>query len=55
MNEVNEWVKNIFMIVLGLSFVEILLPEGDMSKYLKYIFSIMILAVILSPLRYFIA
>lgn len=55
MNEINEWVKSIFMIVVTLSFVEILLPQGDMSKYLKYIFSLMILAVILSPLRYFIA
>ncbi len=55
MSEVNEWVKNIFMIVVTLSFVEILLPDGEMSKYLKYIFSLMILAVILAPLRYFIA
>jgi len=45
-----EWVKNIFIIVTALAFVEILLPEGSMRSYLKFIFSLIIMAVILSPL-----
>lgn len=45
-----EWVKEVFIIVLSLTFLEILLPDGSMAKYLKFIFSIMILAVILGPI-----
>ncbi|MBR0596626.1 stage III sporulation protein AF [Sinanaerobacter chloroacetimidivorans] len=45
-----EWVKNIFIIIVAISFVEILLPAGAMKKYLKFIFSLVIMAIILSPL-----
>lgn len=45
-----EWVKNIFIIIIAVTFVEILLPPGSMSKYLKFIFSLIIMAIILSPL-----
>lgn len=50
MEIIREWVKNIFIIVVAISFVEILLPSGAMSKYLKFIFSLIIMAIILSPL-----
>ncbi len=50
MEIVREWVKNIFLIIVAVTFVEILLPTGSMSKYLKFIFSLVIMAIILSPL-----
>ncbi len=53
MNAVTTWVKDIFIVILSITFIEILIPEGSMAKYLKFIFSIVILAVILSPISYF--
>jgi stage III sporulation protein AF len=50
MEIVREWVKNIFIIIIAVTFIEILLPTGSMSKYLKFIFSLIIMAIILSPL-----
>lgn len=50
MEIVREWVRNIFIIIVAVTFVEILLPTGSMSKYLKFIFSLIIMAIILSPL-----
>lgn len=54
MEIVREWVKNIFIIIIAVTFVEILLPPGSMSKYLKFIFSLIIMAIILSPLAIFV-
>lgn len=50
MEIIREWVKNIFIIIVAISFVEILLPHGNMKKYLNFIFSLIIMAIILSPL-----
>jgi stage III sporulation protein AF len=47
---IKEWVRNIFMIVVAISFVEIILPSGSMKKYLRFIFATIMLAVIISPL-----
>lgn len=44
-----EWVFNIFLMIAILSFVELALPDGAMQKYLKFIFSLVILGVIISP------
>ena len=43
------WVKDIFLIIISISFFQILLPESSMEKYLKFIFSIIIMAVIIQP------
>ena len=43
------WVKDIFLIIISLSFFQILLPDSSMEKYVKFIFSLVILAVILEP------
>ena len=43
------WVKDIFLIIISLSFFRILLPESSLEKYLKFIFSLIVLAVILEP------
>ncbi len=53
MSALSVWVKDIFIVILSITFIEILMPEGSMAKYLKFIFSLIILAVILSPLSYF--
>ena len=41
------WVRDIFLIIISLSFFQILLPESSLEKYLKFIFSLIIVAVIL--------
>ena len=45
------WVKDIFLIIISLSFFQILLPEASMEKYLKFIFSIIMMALIIQPVR----
>lgn len=45
-----EWVRNIFIMVAAISFVELILPAGGMGKYLRFIFSFMILGVVVYPL-----
>lgn len=50
-----SWVKDIFIIILSITFIEILMPEGAMAKYLKFIFSLIILAAILSPIQLFLS
>lgn len=49
MSEIFIWIKDILVIVISLSFFQILVPESSMAKYLRYIFSLVILAVILEP------
>lgn len=50
MGEVYLWVKNIFLVIIALSFFQILIPESSMAKYLKFIFSLVILAIVLEPI-----
>lgn len=50
MTEIYTWISNVFLVILSLSFFQILIPESSMEKYLKFIFSLVILAVILEPL-----
>ena len=46
---VREWVLSVLVLVVTAAFFEGIFPEGSMSRYLKYIFSLILLAVILSP------
>lgn len=50
MSELYLWVKNILLIIIALSFFQILVPDSAMAKYLRFIFSLVILATILEPL-----
>lgn len=50
MSILSEWVKNIFVMIVAISFIEILLPPGNMEKYVKFVFSLVILATILLPM-----
>ena len=43
------WVKDNFLIIISLSFFQILLPDSSLEKYIKFIFSLVILDVILEP------
>ncbi len=54
MSIITEWVKDIFIVILSITFIEILMPEGNMAKYLRFIFSIIVLAVMLSPISDFV-
>lgn len=47
---VKEWVSNLFIIILALTFIEILLPDTSTGKYVKYVFSLIIMATILYPI-----
>ena len=49
MEMMKEWVKNIFILILALTFIEMLLPDSSMGKYLHFIFSLVIMATILYP------
>ena len=50
MTDIYIWVKNILLIIIALSFFQLLIPESTMEKYLRFIFSLVILATILEPL-----
>ena len=50
MEEIYIWIKNIFLVIIALSFFQILIPDSSMAKYLKFIFSLVILAIILEPM-----
>ena len=54
MNELFQWFKDIFFIIISLSFFQILVPESSMAKYLDFIFSLIMLAVILEPVTKYI-
>lgn len=50
MEVIQEWVRNIFIFILALTFIEMLLPSGKIQSYIKYVFSLAIMASILMPL-----
>ena len=50
MEQLYTWVKDVFLIIISLTFFQILVPNSNMTKNLKFIFSMVILAVILQPI-----
>ena len=52
MEQVMNWIKDIFLMILSLTFFEILVPDSEMEKYLKLIFSLIILLMILDPVYF---
>lgn len=54
MEIVKEWVSNLFIVILTLSFLEILLPENSLGKYIKFIYSLVIMATVIYPIIYYI-
>ena len=49
MEQVYVWVRDIFRVIISLSFFQILIPNSQMEKYLKFIFSMIVLAIIVEP------
>lgn len=49
MSVLKEWVCNLFIIILMLTFIEILLPNSSIAKYIKFVFSLIIMAIVLYP------
>ncbi len=52
MEIMKEWVRNVFILILALTFVEILLPAGKMQPYIRFVFSLAIMASVLAPLTW---
>lgn len=46
---VTDWVRNIVMVVLFASFLELLLPSSSMQRFVRVIMGLLILLAILSP------
>lgn len=49
MDIIKEWVSNLFILIMMLSFAEIILPESSIGKYVKFIFSLVIMAAVIYP------
>lgn len=49
MTELYLWIKNILVSILAISFFQILIPDSAMTSYVKFIFSLLILASVLEP------
>lgn len=49
MELMKDWVRSLFLILLAITFIVRLLPESSMGKYLRFIFSLVIMATILYP------
>ncbi len=50
MNEIYIWIKDILLVIISLSFFQVLIPDSKTEKYIKFVFSIVILAIILEPI-----
>ncbi len=50
MDIVKEWVSNLFILIMMLTFTEILLPENSTGKYVKFIFSLVIMTAVIYPI-----
>ena len=50
MGDIYVWVKDIFLVIISLSFFQFLIPSSKLEKYIKFIFSLVILAIILEPI-----
>ena len=49
-DEIIRWAKNIVFVVLITNFLQLLLPEGDMKKYVRVVMGFFIIVVFISPL-----
>ncbi|HEY3423284.1 MAG TPA: stage III sporulation protein AF [Negativicutes bacterium] len=46
---ITDWVKNIVLVVLFASFLELLLPNGSMQRFIRVIMGLFIMLAILNP------
>lgn len=47
---IEQWVKGLFLLLIGISFLEILVPKGSVSRFVQYVFSLIVLASIVIPI-----
>ena len=50
MDIIREWSAALIMMVAAGAFIEMALPEGSMRKYIRFVFALMILDMLLAPL-----
>lgn len=48
-NFIIEWLKDILVVFIVISFLEIILPKGKMKKFVNFIIGLLIIFVIISP------
>ncbi|MCK8825455.1 stage III sporulation protein AF [Fuchsiella alkaliacetigena] len=53
LNQIHTWLKNLIVIILLTSFIELLLPQSSLEKYTRIVFGLFILIAILNPLLSF--
>lgn len=44
------WVKDVFLVILSFLFFQVLIPDSEISKYVRFIFSLILLVIILTPI-----
>ena len=49
MDMIKDWVSSLFIIIFATTFIEMLIPETSMGKYVKFVFSLIIMATIMYP------
>ena len=49
MEQMTLWIKDVFLIIISLTFCQIIIPDSVMEKYIRFIFSVIMLAVIAEP------
>ena len=49
MDMIKDWVSSLFIIILATTFIEMLIPETSMGKYVKFVFALIIMATIMYP------
>lgn len=50
MEWLNEWIKQIILLVLIATFIDLLLPNSSFDRYVKLVLSLLIIMAILSPI-----
>ena len=55
MTDIYIWLKDILLVVISLTFFQVLIPNSKTEKYVKFIFSLVVLAIILEPISIFLS
>lgn len=50
MDSIREWVRNLTMLIILASFLELLVPQNSMKRYIKMVMGLVILLGILNPI-----
>ena len=50
MDMIKEWVSYLFILIMMLTFTEILLPENTTGSYVKFTFSLVIMTAVIYPI-----